>query len=96
MSKFLGFGGKAYLSGARERVIGSAARSSSDQGDIVKNNCGGCFYYLSGCCHRNPPQVTSTNTGTWPLVRLGNWCGEFTRTYPQEVVEHYLELRGQG
>lgn len=44
--------------------------------------CGRCRFFQwdddgpIGACHRGPPR-SGQAAGNWPVVRPGDWCGEF-------------------
>lgn len=45
-------------------------------------SCGRCRFFQwdedgpTGACHRGPPR-SGQAAGNWPVVRPGDWCGEF-------------------
>lgn len=51
-------------------------------------SCANCYYFISGLCRRDPPQVISATLVRWPPVDAGDWCGDWflmaTPIPPQE------------
>lgn len=48
-------------------------------------NCDRCHYQRGGVCRRMPPvmrdsgQLGGLPTACWPIVKPGDWCGEYRR-----------------
>ena len=48
-------------------------------GKSIRNDafCGMCAYFRDGRCAKNAPKIGTNQIAIWPMVRKGDFCGEF-------------------